>query len=96
MNNVFVIFVQGQVYMYYGLTNFYQNHRRYVKSRDDDQLRGEHISGNNLNSDCEPYKTYNDTSDVGIAPCGAIANSIFNGVCINMNRIKYIFDLCIK
>ena len=65
--------------MYYGLTNFYQNHRRYVKSRDDKQLRGEKIPGNKLNTDCEPYKTYNDTSDVGIAPCGAIANSLFNG-----------------
>ncbi|KAK2153086.1 hypothetical protein LSH36_308g03007 [Paralvinella palmiformis] len=68
----------GQVYMYYGLTNFYQNHRRYVKSRDDKQLRGQKIAGNKLNTDCEPYKTYNDTSDVGIAPCGAIANSLFN------------------
>ena len=28
------------VYMYYALTNFYQNHRRYVKSRDTKQLRG--------------------------------------------------------
>lgn len=28
--------------MYYGLSNFYQNHRRYVKSRDDSQLNGDH------------------------------------------------------
>lgn len=27
--------------MYYGLSNFYQNHRRYVKSRDDGQLNGD-------------------------------------------------------
>lgn len=27
--------------MYYGLSNFYQNHRRYVKSRDDSQLNGD-------------------------------------------------------
>src|SRR5690606_3522414 len=26
------------VFIYYGLTNFYQNHRRYVKSRSDYQL----------------------------------------------------------
>lgn len=26
--------------MYYRLENFYQNHRRYVKSRSDDQLKG--------------------------------------------------------
>jgi hypothetical protein len=27
--------VEGPVYVYYQLDNFYQNHRRYVKSRDD-------------------------------------------------------------
>ncbi|TSO25219.1 Collagen alpha-1(XII) chain [Bagarius yarrelli] len=31
---------EGNVYMYYGISNFYQNHRRYVKSRDDRQLNG--------------------------------------------------------
>lgn len=31
---------QSNVFMYYGLSNFYQNHRRYVKSRDDSQLNG--------------------------------------------------------
>ena len=30
----------GEVFMYYGLDNFYQNHRAYVKSRDDKQLKG--------------------------------------------------------
>lgn len=30
--------------MYYGLSNFYQNHRRYVKSRDDSQLNGDNSS----------------------------------------------------
>ncbi|XP_076471228.1 cell cycle control protein 50A-like isoform X2 [Babylonia areolata] len=65
----------GTVYMYYGLTNFYQNHRRYVRSRDDDQLHGESISPGDLNEDCDPYKT---NGSVGYAPCGAIANSLFN------------------
>jgi hypothetical protein len=32
--------MEGPVYVYYELQNFYQNHRRYVKSRSDDQLRG--------------------------------------------------------
>ncbi|KAK3596815.1 hypothetical protein CHS0354_036655, partial [Potamilus streckersoni] len=66
---------KGTVYMYYGLTNFYQNHRRYVRSRDDAQLHGENICASDLNSDCEPYKT---SGGKGIAPCGAIANSLFN------------------
>lgn len=64
----------GKVYMYYGLSNYYQNHRRYVKSRDDDQLLGR-LSGA-PSSDCEPF-AYNG-SDKPIAPCGAIANSLFS------------------
>ena len=65
------------VYLYYRLTNFYQNHRRYVKSLDTDQLKGNFISNNTIhNSACNPIKTNKD----GIAyyPCGLIANSIFN------------------
>jgi len=61
------------VYMYYGLTNYYQNHRRYVKSRDDFQLLGK--LSRTPSSDCAPYD-YNDNKP--IAPCGAIANSLFN------------------
>ncbi|KAF3850336.1 hypothetical protein F7725_020055 [Dissostichus mawsoni] len=37
----FVFDPQSNVYVYYGLSNFYQNHRRYVKSRDDSQLNGD-------------------------------------------------------
>jgi hypothetical protein len=64
------------VYMYYGLTNFYQNHRRYVKSRDDYQLLG-HLDAE-PSSDCAPFDI-NDRKEP-IAPCGAIANSLFSGV----------------
>ncbi|NXW06459.1 CC50A protein, partial [Fregetta grallaria] len=35
---------ESNVFMYYGLSNFYQNHRRYVKSRDDSQLNGDNSS----------------------------------------------------
>lgn len=30
-----------QVYLYYELDKYYQNHKRYVRSRDDNQLAGE-------------------------------------------------------
>jgi hypothetical protein len=33
--------MKGEVYVYYELENFYQNHRRYFKSRSDTQLRGD-------------------------------------------------------
>lgn len=70
---------KGKVYMYYGLSNFYQNHRRYVKSRDDNQLLGGRQTASDLSGDCEPFKAYNETTNIGYAPCGAIANSLFNG-----------------
>ncbi|XP_011137993.1 cell cycle control protein 50A isoform X2 [Harpegnathos saltator] len=66
---------RGKVYMYYGLTNFYQNHRRYVKSRDDNQLLGDLTLI--VSSDCEPF-AYEETNRTPIAPCGAIANSLFS------------------
>ena len=62
--------------MYYGLDNFYQNHRRYVKSRDDKQLQGKDID--TVDSDCAPFDKDGET-DMIYAPCGAIANSLFNG-----------------
>jgi hypothetical protein len=64
---------KAPVYFYYGLKNFYQNHRRYVKSRDDSQLLGRDVSS--LNSECDPYRESNGSK---VAPCGAIANSLFN------------------
>ncbi|XP_018598987.1 cell cycle control protein 50A-like [Scleropages formosus] len=66
---------ESNVFMYYGLSNFYQNHRRYVKSRDDSQLNGNLNSLKEPSKECEPYRT-NDGKP--IAPCGAIANSLFN------------------
>lgn len=71
---------QGSVYMYYGLTNFYQNHRRYVRSRDDHQLLGDKLDYYQLNHDCDPYRgEITENGSLPYAPCGAIANSLFNG-----------------
>ncbi|XP_054829941.1 cell cycle control protein 50C-like isoform X1 [Eublepharis macularius] len=64
----------GNVYMYYGLHNFYQNHRRYVHSRSDAQLLGRDV--NIQNSACSPFTVYQNGTPM--APCGAIANSMFN------------------
>ncbi len=66
---------EGDVYLYYALTNFYQNHRRYVKSRDDKQLLGEDVTA--PGSDCAPFDKDPET-EKPYAPCGAIANSLFS------------------
>ena len=61
------------VYVYYQLTNFYQNHRRYVKSRSDGQLQG---SASPPFTTCEPLASTGD--GVSYYPCGLIAASMFN------------------
>jgi len=65
----------GDVYFYYGLVNYYQNHRRYVKSRDDSQLLGK---TDRVGVDCQPYQKLSNGTDLDYRPCGAIANSKFN------------------
>ena len=66
------------VLFYYRLTNFYQNHRRYVKSLDTDQLRGDAVPLNTIKGgSCDPLQ-YNKTSNKPYYPCGLIANSVFN------------------
>lgn len=65
------------VFMYYRLTNFYQNHRRYVKSLDVDQLKGKAVDNKTLDGgSCDPLKL--DPSGKAYYPCGLIANSQFN------------------
>lgn len=63
--------------LYYKLTNFYQNHRRYVNSLDADQLKGKNRTVKDLRKgDCKPVAIENE---LVIYPCGLIANSMFNG-----------------
>ncbi|KAF7502837.1 hypothetical protein GJ744_004992 [Endocarpon pusillum] len=66
------------VLLYYRLTNFYQNHRRYVKSLDTDQLLGRALDNATIaDSACDPL-TLNNESGKAYYPCGLIANSLFN------------------
>lgn len=80
------------VMVYYQLDNFYQNHRRYVKSKSDSQLLGSILSVAQLNSsgECDPVVTMGDmgkthavdgtplSPDTVANPCGLIAKSLFN------------------
>ncbi|KAK2874982.1 hypothetical protein FQN49_001882 [Arthroderma sp. PD_2] len=66
------------VYMYYRLTNFYQNHRRYVKSLDLDQMRGVAVPNGTISTGtCDPLRI-DDKTQKAYYPCGLIANSMFN------------------
>lgn len=79
------------MYVYYQLDNFYQNHRRYVKSRDANQLNGKYLPVDKL-GDCDPIIKVGDLwqhqqfnlngkplkeNDPAI-PCGLVAKSVFN------------------
>lgn len=65
------------VYMYYRLTNFYQNHRRYVKSLDTNQLKGDAVPASTVKGgSCDPLRLSPDGKPY--YPCGLIANSQFN------------------
>lgn len=73
--------MEKPIFAYYRLTNYYQNHRRYVKSRDDTQLLAQEGSISEFpDGDCSPYDKISDGNGghIPIAPCGAIANSLFN------------------
>lgn len=74
------------VLFYYQLTNFFQNHRRYVNSFDSNQLanKGGFTSGS-VSSNCDPLKEQSDKKPY--YPCGLIANSMFNDTFSNLTAV---------
>ncbi|KAM8976336.1 cell cycle control protein 50B-like [Pelodytes ibericus] len=74
----FTEFFKGPVFMYYSLSNYYQNHYRYMISRDDTQLSGYINNLKSPDNSCAPYQW--DSQNRPYAPCGAVANSMFNDV----------------
>ncbi len=70
--------LDNSVFLYYKLTNYYQNHRRYVKSIDANQLKGDAVSYSTISGGtCKPVDVDPETHKI-IWPCGLIANSVFN------------------
>ncbi|OMH81495.1 Meiotically up-regulated gene 89 protein [Zancudomyces culisetae] len=82
--------VNPPVFLYYKLTSFYQNHRRYVKSFDSNQLSGKARSVSDLSGgDCEPLAVREIKGVTKpIYPCGLIANSQFNDTFSNLVRAE--------
>lgn len=71
--------IKPPIYLYYKLTSFYQNHRKYVESFDLEQLKGEAVSADDIASGCKPFRYQGSGDDKKIIyPCGLIANSLFN------------------
>ena len=78
--------IDKPVFVYYQLDGFFQNSRRYVKSKNIDQLRGKTDS----TDDCEPAETNaqmgvtkaldgsNLTAGANAIPCGLMAKTFFN------------------
>ncbi|XP_059208636.1 cell cycle control protein 50B [Centropristis striata] len=66
---------QGPVFFYYGLSNYFQNYRKYGVSKDDNQLSGDLDNFKTPDDSCAPYEYSNDKP---IVPCGSVANSMFN------------------
>lgn len=78
------------IMVYYQLENFYQDHRKYIKSKSLGQLRGQNLTISDIATDCEPITTVKDLGfykSIGnftfaptdtANPCGLIAKSLFN------------------
>ena len=81
--------MKSPVFVYYELDNFYQNHRRYVKSRSDLQLAGTIISESDKLSDCDPLRS--TAGGKVLQPCGLIANRYFNGMLIYIYIVHYTY-----
>ena len=85
--------MERNIMIYYQLNGFYQNHRRYVKSKSDEQLNGKMFSVEEMRNsqDCDPAVTNAemnktkscdptvnlDPKEIAM-PCGLIAKSYFN------------------
>lgn len=79
------------IMVYYQLDGFFQNHRRYLKSKNLNQLRGNSVTKDDVKDDCDPIITNKDigkTNNVNgkpdlnenevAIPCGLMAKTFFN------------------
>jgi LEM3 (ligand-effect modulator 3) family / CDC50 family len=76
--------MDAPVHVYYVLSDFFQNHKRYVRSVDYNQLHGKDVGAKSLAS-CVPQRYYGGSEKNSslphnglMNPCGLTAWSVFN------------------
>ena len=69
--------MKAPVLVHYEMGDFYQNHRLYVVSRDDDQLRGSRDQTSLAKENCDPLQ---EVGNQTLNPCGLVANTLFNDI----------------
>ncbi|CDJ61150.1 LEM3 / CDC50 family protein, putative [Eimeria maxima] len=71
--------ITGDVLLYYELSNYFQNHRHFMKSRSDKQLEGKvYTAASEVRTACDPRV---ESSDGRVLhPCGLSAGSVFTDV----------------
>ena len=79
--------MKKNIFIYYQLDGFYQNHRRYMSSKSEDQLKGKYITLSDMKKrkECDPAITisdmkinFNGSQDDIAIPCGLMAKNYFN------------------
>lgn len=74
--------MEPPIWVYYHLEGFFQNHRKYLKSRNNDQLKAKFSPPKTSKSEfeeCKPWITSMvNNEELVNYPCGIIAQSIFN------------------
>lgn len=67
LGGVIALLAAVQVYVYYELGKYYQNHKRYVRSRDDNQMAGKSSGAGSGGYPCSPQDTpENSTQSTGV------------------------------
>ncbi|KAG5221519.1 Lem3/Cdc [Salix suchowensis] len=78
------------VLLYYKMTNFYQNHRRYVKSFDSDQLKGKAVSIKDLRTVIANHSTSTATGKLSILAGSSLTRcSMLRKHCLAREHKKY-------
>lgn len=82
--------LEAPIMVYYRIDEFFQNHRRYIKSFSSQQLIGKDLSASDLKSDCDPVLTNKDlivkksisgkplVESEPANPCGLIAKTFYD------------------